>query len=147
MADKREAILARLQVIAKAVRGVVSAVRNMHGLSDTQRPAIVVLDGDEAADDGDPRNRPTNAYRIVDMTPEIYILLGAAPEDVGADINLLRARLVKAILTDTTLRELTFQDEGIRYEGCVTALASGRTMEGEMAVNFTFTYVLRATDL
>ena len=31
----------------------------------------------------------------------------------------------------------------IRYEGCATALARGRMMEGEMGLSFTFTYVLR----
>lgn len=147
MADKREAILDQLLEIAKDVRGVVTVARNKWPITDVDRPAILILDGDEGADTDDPRNRPTNAYRIVDMTPEIYVMLGGTPEDVGGDLNLIRARFVKAVLTDATLRELTLDDRGIRYEGCVTDLAEGRTMEGSMGLNFTFTYVLKASDL
>jgi hypothetical protein len=35
----------------------------------------------------------------------------------------------------------------VRYEGCATALARGRSMEGEMGVSFSFTYVLRPEEL
>ena len=38
-------------------------------------------------------------------------------------------------------------DGDIRYEGCATALARGRSMEGEMGVSFSFTYVLRPEEL
>lgn len=144
--DHREAILSRLLEIAAGTEGVVKAYRNQDDIPEKSRPAIVILDGDEAADDSDP-SRPTNAPRRVGMSPEIYILLGSSPESVGSSINLIRARFVKAVMTDATLRGLTLDGDGIRYEGCATGLARGRSMEGEMGVSFTFTYVMRPEKL
>lgn len=147
MTDKREQILVRLLAISKAVPGIAAAFRNKDEISDKQRPCILILDADEAANDGDPMNRPNRSPRRVGMTPEIYILLGAKPEDIGTQINTLRASLVKAILTDADLATIVGSNGDVRYEGCATSLARGRTMEGEMGVSFTFTYVLRPEDL
>lgn len=147
MIDRRELILARLLEIARGVDGIESAFRNRDEIGEKQRPAIVILDADEAADDGDPGARPARSSRRVAMTPEIYIMLGAKPEHIGTSINTLRARLIKAILTDTELSLIVGSNGDIRYEGCATALARGRTMEGEMGVSFSFAYVLRPDEL
>jgi hypothetical protein len=147
MTDRREMIVARLLEIAKSVEGIITAFRNKDEISEKQRPAIVILDADEAADDADPTSRPASSPRRIAMTPEIYILLGAKPEDLGTAINVLRARLVKAVLTDTSLLAILGSNGEARYEGCATALARGRTMEGEMGVSFSFTYVLRPEEL
>ena len=58
MPDIREDILARLVAIAAEVPGVVIAGRNRVALSETARPAIIVLDADEAAEEEEPRGRP-----------------------------------------------------------------------------------------
>ena len=81
MTDKREQILVRLLGIAQALPGIAAAFRNKDEISDRQRPCIVILDADEAADDGDPSGlaRRPNAPRRVGMTPEIYLMLGANP--------------------------------------------------------------------
>ena len=147
MTDRREMILTRLLEIAVGVDGIVAAFRNKDEISEKQRPAIVILDADEAADDADPTTRPSRSPRRVAMTPEIYILLGAKPEDLGIAINTLRARLVKAILMDPSLLTILGSSGDARYEGCATALALGRSMEGEMGVSFSFTYVLRPEEL
>ena len=147
MTDRREMILTRLLEIAVGVDGIVAAFRNKDEISERQRPAIVILDADEAADDADPSSRPSRAPRRVAMTPEIYILLGAKSEDLGTAINTLRARLVKAILMDPSLLTILGSSGDARYEGCATALARGRSMEGEMGVSFSFTYVLRPEEL
>lgn len=147
MTDRRELILSRLLEIAKGIPGIVSALRNRDEISEKQRPAIVILDADEAADDADPLSRPSRSPRRVAMTPEIYILLGAKPEDLGTAINILRARFVKAVLTDEPLRTIISSNGEVRYEGCATALARGRSMEGEMGVSFSFAYVLRPEEL
>jgi hypothetical protein len=145
--DRREMILSRLLEIAGRTQGIVAAFRNKDEISEKQRPAIVILDADEAADDADPSSRPSRAPRRVAMTPEIYILLGAKPEDLGTAINTLRARLLKAILMDSSLLTILGSSGEARYEGCATALARGRSMEGEMGVSFSFTYVLRLEEL
>ena len=147
MTDRREMIFTRLLEIAVGVEGIVAAFRNKDEISEKQRPAIVILDADEAADDADPNSRPSRAPRRVAMTPEIYILLGAKPEDLGTVINTLRARFVKAVLGDAQLSLIVGSNGDIRYEGCATALARGRSMEGEMGVSFSFTYVLRPEEL
>ena len=81
------------------------------------------------------------------MTPEVMILLGALPERVGSALNELRAGLVKAVLTDPQLAALTGPNGRIRYAGCSTHLRHGRSIEGLMAVQFAFTYVLRPAEL
>jgi hypothetical protein len=149
MTDKREAILARLVAIAGTIQGVVTAARNQPDVDDEARPAIVILDADEAADDADPAStmRGSAARRRVGMTPEIYILLGANPENVGTAINAMRAKVIKAILTDATLNTILGTNGAIRYEGCATGLSRGRSLEGEMGVSFTFSYILNPADL
>lgn len=147
MTDRREMVLARLLEIARGIEGIAAAFRNKDEISEKQRPAIVILDADEAADDADPTSRPSRSPRRVAMTPEIYILLGAKPEELGTVINTLRARLVKTILADAQLAGIIGSNGYVRYEGCATALARGRSMEGEMGVSFSFAYVLRPEEL
>jgi hypothetical protein len=147
MTDRREMILTRLLAVAMSCPGITAAFRNKDEISEKQRPAIVILDADEVADDADPTLRPVRSPRRIGMTPEIYILLGGKPEDIGPAINALRASFVKALLTDQDLQALVGTSGDIRYEGCATGLARGRNMEGEMGVSFTFTYVLRPDEL
>ena len=149
MTDKREAILMRIVEIAKMVPGIVAVFRNTDEISEKQRPCILILDADEAADDADPSglSRHPNAPRRVGMTPEVYVMLGAKPEHIGTELNLFRAAILKAVLTDAALASLVGSNGDIRYEGCATALARGRMMEGEMGLSFTFTYVLRPDEL
>lgn len=149
MTDKRELILARLLGISQGLPGITAAFRNKDEISDRQRPCIVILDADEAADDADPSGlaRRPHAPRRVGMTPEIYLMLGAKPEDVGTAINVLRATFIKAVLMDSELATIVGSNGDIRYEGCATGLARGRNMEAEMGVSFTFSYILRPDEL
>jgi hypothetical protein len=146
--DKREAILARLVAIAGGLDGVKAAVRNQDEVSERARPAIVVFDADEAADESaGERGRASPRPNVVEMSPETLILLGAPPETVGTTLNAMRAKLIKAVLTDNDLAVLTGTNGRVRYVGCSTHLGHGRSMEGTMAVQFTFAYVLRPDQL
>jgi hypothetical protein len=146
--DKREAILQRLIEIATAVPGVITVVRNQDELSEHARPAIAVFDGDEAADERfDQPAHSGRAPNLIEMTPEVLILLGALPERIGTALNELRAMLVKAVLTDSTLAALVGPNGRVRYVGCSTHLGQGRSMEGSMGVQFAFAYVLRPEQL
>lgn len=147
MADIRELVLQRLLAIAEGIDGIVTARRNGKQISEEVRPAILILDADETADVADPSNRPASAPRRVVMTPEVYLLLGDRPEAVGSEINALRAKWLKAVLTDGTLKGLVGSNGDIRYEACSTALAYGRTMQAEMGVSISFTYVLKPGEL
>jgi hypothetical protein len=146
--DKREAILARLLEVATGVPGIAAAVRNQDEISERARPAIAVFDADESADEAAERqDHAGRAPNLVVMTPEVLILNGAPPENVGSSLNALRAKLVKAVLTDAQLTSLTGPNGHARYAGCSTHLGHGRSMEGSMGVQFTFTYVLRPEQL
>jgi hypothetical protein len=146
--DKREAILQRIIEIAAAVPGVVTVVRNQDELSEHSRPAIAVFDGDEAADERfDQPAHSGRAPNLIEMTPEVLILLGALPQRVGTALNELRAKLVKAVLMDAQLAALVGPNGRIRYLGCSTHLGQGRSMEGSLGVQFAFAYVLRPEQL
>ena len=148
MPDLREQILARLVEVAATVPGVSHALRNRGGISETARPAILVLDADEAVEDEEIRpGRPAPAPQLVVMTPEIFVLVSDRAADIGAELNTFRRRIVRRILTDATLAGLVGPNGAIRYAGCGTALAVGRSMEGEMALSFAFRYVLKPADL
>lgn len=147
MPDNRELILAQLVTIAEGIAGVKTIARNKGSISDVARPAIIILDASELAVENDPESRIPSSVRRVRMVPEIYILMSGPSEDVGPDINAFRALLIKAIMTDSALAELSLNGRGIRYEGCSLELALGRAMEGALSVSFSFTYVLEATKL
>ena len=147
MPDIREQILARLIAIAAGVPGVTIAGRNRVGLSETARPAVIVLDADEAAEEDEPRGRPGHAPQLVVMTPELFVLAGKPAAEIGAELNAFRRRIVGRVLTDAALTGLTGPNGFVRYAGCATALAAGRSMEGEMSLSFAIRYVLRPTDM
>jgi hypothetical protein len=146
--DKREQILVRLVDIAAAVPGINTAARNQDELSERKRPAIAVFDGDETAyERADQQGHGGRAPNIIEMTPEVMILLGATPATVGSMLNALRAQLIKAVLIDPQLNSLVGTNGRVRYAGCSTQLGHGRSMEGFMAVHFAFSYVLRPEQL
>jgi hypothetical protein len=146
--DKREDILARLAEVAATVPGVNTVARNQDEISEHKRPAIAIFDADETADERtEQQGHPGRAPNIVEMTPEVLILLGARPESVGAALNALRASLIKAVLTDTELIALAGPNGRVRYAGCTTHLGHGRSMEASMGVHFSFAYALRPEQL
>ena len=146
--DRREQILQRLLEVAAAVPGVITAIRNQDEISERRRPAVAIFDADEIVDEATERqDHPGRAPNLVVMTPEVLILLGASPESVGTALNALRAKLVKAVLTDAQLIALAGTNGRVRYTGCSTHLGHGRSMEGFMGVKFSFAYVLRLEQL
>ena len=146
--DKREEILTRLAEVAASVPGVSTIVRNQDEISEHKRPAIAIFDADETADErAEQQGHPGRAPNIVEMTPEVLILLGARPESVGSALNALRTSLIKAVLTDSQLIALAGQNGRVRYAGCTTHLGHGRSMEGSMGIHFSFAYVLRPEQL
>lgn len=148
MFDRREAILQRLVEIAEGVDGVPFVFRNQLDLSERQRPAIVILDSDEVTDQGGsgPGKHP-RAASVVSMTPEILILLQDNARVVGPALNSIRARLLRAVLSDTSLRTITGPNGFVRYEGCATGLSRGRNMEGEMGLSLAIQYPLIISEL
>jgi hypothetical protein len=147
--DRREEILLRLLSLAAAVEGIVKTARNTTEFPEQLRPAAVLFDGGEGAPEemNPPRGRSIDASRVMVMTPQLVILLGEDEANVGSEINVLRARLLRTIQTDTTLAALTFKGVGVAYLGCDTNLDAGRGTEAEMSFSYAIPYVLRFSEL
>lgn len=149
--DVREAILLRLLAVATGL-GYASAVRNRALRDNDQRPAIIVLDGDET-----PALQYSTAKRgrgmqmtpvIMRMSPELYVLLKEdrpTNMNVGEDLNAKRIVLVAAIAEDAQLRTLVGSNGAIVYNGCTTDLKSGSALTGQMRLDFAFNYVFFPT--
>lgn len=147
MADVREEIMVRLMSVVADVDGIKSIYRNTKTVSEDKLPAAILLEGDEEADDNDPQRRPINSPRRVQMIPQLAIVSGAIPEEVGTDLNTLRVRTIKAIIDDATLRDLTLNSTGVRYLGFDSELAPGRSMIGQYTLRFGLTYALKPNEL
>ena len=115
MPDTREEILARLVAIGSQVPGVTAAGRNRVALSETARPAIIVLDADEAAEEEEPRGRPGTAPQLVVMTPELFVLAGKPAAGIGAEPA--KPLLDHRGIHDFTQRRVELRDEGARRSG------------------------------
>lgn len=137
----------RLLTIAKEIDGIKTGARNRGLLQNEQRPAIVILDGDESARTIAPaRNLQFMAPTINRARPEIYVLL---PENrpavdntgqVGADLNAWRIKICDAIAGDSQLQSIVGTNGGIIYNGCVTDLKSGSSLTGQMRIDFLLDY-------
>lgn len=148
MADVREQILSRLVTIAGSVDIVDEVFRNTFNLPDTSTKKIVIIDGDEQSSEADPMRRPANSPRLVDMSPEIYLIDSDKPESVGSDSNTFRAAFLKAAFFDDELIALTANKEGMRYDGLVSGLSMAqRGVEYAMGINISFTYLFNPADL
>jgi len=152
MSFPRADILQRLFEIAETIPNVVSVTWDVITINDDQLPAIAILEGDEEPNEGDPVSRPPNAPRRVTMVPHIVIAGrrkrdGSPQYEIGPSMNAIYAALLKAIMTDATLADLTKDNRGVRFLGMESDLAVGRMMQGQMAVKFGFTYGLVPNNL
>jgi hypothetical protein len=145
--DRREAILAQLFTVATAISDFTAVYRNRPMTPDRNlRPACFILDAHETALQIDEPPHARRGLNLVALRPEIYISLGAAPEDVGTTLNTLRIELLQAIFADPTLASLVTANGDIRYEGAATALTMGAGVEGEMGLSLAFLYPLKPAE-
>lgn len=147
MTDKRELILDRLQLVAGGVAGVVTSSRNRIECDETQLPLVSVLEGDEdiQGDDEATRRRTSSHPYTVTATPQVLVRAGG--DDAGTKINTLRAAIIKAILADEQLNELTLNRRGIRYAGMQSTMHLARWQFGLTALVFAFKYALDPSEL
>lgn len=149
--DTREDLIARLVVIMGTVPGITSSVRNRNLRSNEQRPAMVLLDGDETPRvslRGQRGRAAMMAPQIMELRPEVYILLQEGRpnnETVGQQLDAFRIVFLKKVWEDTILSTLLGSNGSIVYNGCQTDLKSGSSMSGEMRLDFVMNYVLKPT--
>lgn len=137
--DRRETILRRIATVCVTTGAVVK--RMAVDLHATERPAIVVNDGDETIQ----LNKGGKAPMIVTLRPQLILVVQG--EEPGTLINTLRAKVLKALLTDTILAGLLSPHGTIRYIGLETQVARGETLEADMALNFEATYLLDPSEI
>jgi hypothetical protein len=130
----REFVLDAMHKILQEVPGVSVVLRNDVSVPEDSTPAVVLLDGDETADAGAvAHSHPGHAPNIVRMAPEIYIIASDRPDLAGPKLNEIRMMVIRYIFNDPTLRSLLYSGD-LRYEGCQTSLALGRSLTGEMGM-------------
>lgn len=151
MIDRRELILSNLFTVLQTVAGIANYYRNRGELGDDLRPALILFDGDEIADDRSKgRGRLAAVPNLVSMTVGIHVVLKdrkPANANVGQDLNAFRMAILKVIMGSAALRNACGPNGDIQYEGAVTDLASGRDMTGEIALSVTFVYPLLKDDV
>lgn len=138
--DVRETILARLTAIAETTGATVK--RMAVTLNASERPAIVINDGDETIS----AQKGGLAPLVVTLRPEL-ILLAQASDNPATALNKLRTTVIKAVLSDTTLATLAGVNGTVRYAGCQTDVARGEAYEASMSVAFEVNYTLKPADL
>lgn len=158
--DTRELILERLLAIAVGQAGFATAVRNRGLRTNEKRPAVIVLDGDEAPvlTHGGRGNRAQNGIamgmtpQIMLMKPELYLLLTEQrptneeeEKNVGTQLNEKRRLFIKAIAADDELIMLLGSNGNMIYNGCVTDLKSGMALSGQMRIDMNLTYTFHPT--
>lgn len=149
MSDVREQIIVRCLEIADSIEQVNFVDRNVQTFDDdpAQFPAIVILDGDEQAIDDEPQRRPPTVPRRFEMSPLFHIAVSAKRDEIGSDLNTLRRRVIRAVLTDATLATL-YDRNGVRYDGLETPRTeSGRMVLSQRILRFGITYILDTADL
>ena len=149
MSDTRELILARLRKIAESIDDVELAARNDLNPSETQVPAIIILEGDEEPSPALPevRHRPAATPFPIVMIPEICIVVNEATATLGSTLNAFRAALIKAVTSDSELISLLGGNGAIAYRGLLSDLGIGRAMLGRMSLKFAITYVVSPSKL
>jgi hypothetical protein len=144
--DKREAILARLVTLCSGVTGIVSTRRNALDVPFLERPAVIIQDGGEERQDGPASDNRSQVTRI-ELSPQLWLLVRGSGDEAGPLLSLYRQRILYAVLTDSTLRDLTGTSGGIRYEGCNVPEPSPESKETRLDLNLSFIYTLNINDL
>lgn len=144
--DTREIIIQRFQTVASSCMSGVVCYRNTLNIPEARRPCFVIFDGDEAADEGD-NNPHGTAPRRIELNPDIWILASGQEETIGGTLNDMRVALLGAVLTDSTLRDLTLNNEGVRYVLAQHVLEEGRRIAGTLRISFAARYILQPNQL
>lgn len=155
--DKRELILLRIKAILEAVPGITGVFRDRGEFPDDKRPVVVLLDGAEIKLLGPEalgRSRPGEnrvAPSIMSLRPQIFFIdkvkAKRDSEEYGPELSAWRVRLLKALMQDPQLIALVGPNGDIEYLGSDTDMQTGRSMEGELQINFAFRYVFNPRDL
>lgn len=150
----REQILARLLAVLKGIDGIKDAVRNQPDVkteatgraSGLVRPAATLQDGTETFKDA-AQNERFSRQQMMELRPEIHILVGANADDQGTVLNLFLGRALKAIITDSELQAMFGGSGSMLYEESVLVPQGPEAREARIELTFVFTYSFKVSDL
>lgn len=152
MADKRETILdalfAALQTVTDDTGDAIAATeRNATApLAETDRPALRMWDGDEIPGNVGGRAITRGAPVVVTMQPAIFGYVKADQAAVGTAINLLLARVRKAVFTDAALASAIGSNGTVSQASLNTGLEAGKQVEGDFGLILEITYTFSPSE-
>lgn len=148
MRDRRSEIMQRLEDILRGVVGQTALFRHREEAPEEPRPAILLNDGDENAEENVSLG-PARGTKMspVTMTPEIVLYTSGQSRQMAADLAELRRDVIAAVLNDTTLREIVGANGDIRYLGFINSNQFGRRFVGGGIVSIAITYPCIASEM
>lgn len=156
MFDRREAILAQLEVILGSLSTTVApfaaVFRNRADLKETARPAVVLLDNAETVVHLYNSQRGTSLVpMLVELKPQIWVVLKVRDKEksneYGPELSAYRLTILSALFNDAVLSGLIEMNGKIEYRGFDSDMAIHATMQGQTLMSFGITYILRPEDL
>ncbi len=155
MYDRREAILAQLEVILGSLPTTVAPFaaifRDRADLIATARPAAVLLDGTETTVQHYIPMRGGVAPHLIELKPQIFMVLKVRDKEksneYGPELSAYRITIISALFNDAVLSGLIGTNGKIEYRSSETDMQTGSTMQGQLQMNFGITYLLRPEDL
>lgn len=154
--DRREEILTRLFEICEARKlapfnDYVTVTRNEGQRRNDQRPACVLMDGNERADVTGRSSGRMGVFRtqLMRMEPRLYIMVKEDRpnnKDVGTELNFLRLRLLRAIASDMILKNLVTANGRIVLDAVETDLNNGMAMSGDAEIQISIVYPFNPLD-
>ncbi len=147
MADTRELILVRIKAVLTTLAGDdIFVWRDRAEFDDTELPAYVLLDGDENKSAGaSDRKGP----QINLLLPQIFYVPQPTENQlnvgVGEDLSAKRVAMLKAIMLDGELQDLTGVNGYIEYRGMQTDMQTGGEVKGQLRFDFAFAFVFNVT--
>jgi len=159
--DRREDILARLQVVLGGVPNVRGVWRDRGVLKQSMAPAILLLDGNETRQTRvEGRGHTQMPPAVFTLKPQIAILLpprdtvqnltlGGVPQPIGPDLSAYRVAIIAAVLNDEQIIWMC-EPNGLTYDGFTTDMRVGQELGAFgpwMLFMFSFNYTFDASQL
>lgn len=149
MADTRELILVRIKaILTEVATDGISVYRDRAEFDVTELPAYALLDGDEGKGAG---SSDRKGPQINVLSPQIFYVPQPTENQlnigVGEDLSAKRVLLLRAIMGDGVLQDLTGTNGYIEYRGMQTDMQTGGEVKGQFRMDFAFAFVFNVTKI